>query len=109
MRVLLDECVPKRLGKLIAGHDVRTVPQMGWSGIRNGQLLGLSEGAAFDVLVTVDGNIEHQQNPATLPVAVMVLHAMSNDIDDLAPLAPAILAALASLRPRSFTHVGTAP
>ena len=80
MRVLLDECVPKRLGRLLSGHQVRTAPDMGWAGIRNGRLLALAA-ADFDVMITVDRNIEHQQNPATLPVAVLVLVAPSNAID----------------------------
>ena len=105
MKVLLDECVPKRLGALIVGHDVRTVPQMGWSGIRNGQLLALAHAAGIDVLLTVDSNIEHQQNVMTLPLSVIVLHASSNDIDDLAPLAPEVLGALAGLLPRTIIHI----
>ena len=109
MRVLLDECVPKRLGRTITGHDVRTVPQMGWAGIRNGRLLALTQSAGFEVLVTVDRNIEHQQNAASLPVAVIVLHAPSNDIDDLTPLVSDLLAALESLVPNSFNHVARRP
>lgn len=108
MKVLRDECVPKRLARLLPGHEVRTVPQMGWAGVRNGRLLSLAGGAPFDVLITVDWNMEHQHNVATLPVAV-VLEAPSNDIDDLVPLAPAILSALAGLAPNSFTHVGRVP
>jgi hypothetical protein len=102
--VLLDECVPARFGRLLPGHQVMTVPRMGWAGIRNGRLLALAA-AAFDVLVTVDGNMPQQQNPATLPVAVLIVHAPSNDIDDLSPLAPAVLAALLTLAPKAFTHV----
>ena len=109
MRILLDECVPKRLSTLILGHEVRTVPQMGWAGIRNGQLLATAHAAGFDVLLTVDRNIEHQQNPATLPLAVVVLHAPSNDMDDLKPLVPLLVKALPGLQRGAFTHVGTRP
>jgi len=106
VRVLLDECVPVRLGKLLPGHAVSTVPRMGWAGIRNGRLLGLAAGS-FDVLVTVDRRMPHEQNPATLPVAVIVMHAPSNDISDLIPLMPAVLNALQTLTPKAFTHVRT--
>jgi hypothetical protein len=109
VKVLLDECVPKRLARLLPGHEVRTVPQMGWAGVRNGRLLSLAGAAPFDVLITVDRNIEHQHNLATLPLAVVVVEAPSNDIDDLLPLAPAILSALAGLVPNRFTHVGPVP
>jgi hypothetical protein len=78
---------------------------MGWAGIRNGRLLALAA-ASFDVLVTVDRKIPFEQNPATLPIAVLILHAPSNDIDDLAALIPAVLEALSTLAPREFTHVG---
>ena len=106
MKVLLDECVPKRLGRLLAGHDVRTAPQMGWSGVRNGRLLDFARAAGFDVVLTVDRNMEHQQNPAALPLAVIVMAAPSNDIDDLRPLVPNVLAALAALVPNTFVRVG---
>lgn len=56
MRLLLDECVPKRLLHELPNHEVRTVPQMGWAAKENGELLGLAE-SAFDVFVTVDKNM----------------------------------------------------
>ena len=55
MRILLDECVDRRLAKAIPQHDVKTVPQMGWPGIKNGELLALAAGE-FEVFVTVDRN-----------------------------------------------------
>jgi hypothetical protein len=109
VKVLLDECVPKRLARLLPGHEVRTVPQIGWAGVRNGRLLSLAAAAPFDVLITVDRNMEHQHNVATLPLAVVVVEAPSNDIDDLIPLVPAVLSTLASLPPNSFTHVRPVP
>ncbi len=62
MRILLDECVPQRLGRELTGHAVQTVPQQGWSGKKNGELLGLMAAAGFEVLLTVDQGIPHQQN-----------------------------------------------
>ncbi len=61
MRVLLDECVPKRLKRELSGHDVSTVVEMGWSGVKNGKLLALAA-AEFDCFLTVDANIENQQH-----------------------------------------------
>ena len=57
MRILLDECVPRRLGRELAGHDVRTVPEMGWSSKRNGELLQLMAAQGFEVFLTVDQNL----------------------------------------------------
>lgn len=90
MRVLLDECVDRRLARDIVGHDVTTVPQMGWATIRNGDLLALAEGK-FDVFVTVDRNLSFQQNLPRFDIAVMILRARSNRLKDLRPLVPKIL------------------
>ena len=65
MRVLLDECVPRPLLRELSQHAVRTVPEMGWAGKRNGELLGLIKSAGFDAFITTDQNFEHQQNLQT--------------------------------------------
>lgn len=98
MRILLDECVPRRLRWGLAGHDVRTVTEMGWSGKKNGELLRLMAGQGFEVLVTADQSLRHQQNLRAAGVAVVVLIAGSNRMADLLPLIPAALASLSSLR-----------
>ena len=67
MRLLLDECLPRRLRRELAGYDVQTVPEMGWAGLKNGQLLHL-DASHFDVFLTMDGSIEHQQNVSTLDI-----------------------------------------
>jgi hypothetical protein len=61
MRVLLDECVPRALREQLPGHDVKTVVEAGWAGVKNGELLGLAA-QRFDVLLTVDRNLEYQKN-----------------------------------------------
>ena len=105
MRILLDECVPRRLRGHLSSHDVHTVPEMGWSGKKNGELLGLMAAQGFEVLLTVDQNIRHQQNLQAAGVAVLVLVAVSNRLADLAPLAPAALAALGSIKPGDVVEV----
>jgi hypothetical protein len=87
VRVLLDECVPRRLGQELTGHQVRTVFEMGWSGTKDGPLLRRAH-VAFDVFLTVDQGIQYQQNLSGLDLAVIVLAGKSNDIDDLRPLMP---------------------
>ena len=105
MRVVLDECLPRRLTRELPGHEARTVQQMGWSGISNGKLLSLIRGQ-FDAFITVDSNLAYQQNLYPLPVAVVVLRAPSNKIEDLRPLLPHLLATLAVLKPGELRVVG---
>jgi hypothetical protein len=90
----LDECIDRRLAREFIGYEVKTVPQMGWAGIKNGQLLTLAE-AEFDVFfITVDRNLSFQQNLPQFGIAVIVLYAVSNRLADLKPLAPRILEVL---------------
>lgn len=104
MRLLLDECVPARLRSALPRHDVVTVVQMGWSGLRNGKLLALAS-AEFDAFVTVDKNLPYQQDPANLPIAILVLDAVSNELARLLPLVPPLEIALGRLVPRSYVLV----
>ena len=104
MKILLDECIDRRLARELSGHFVRTVPQAGWASIENGALLTLAEGK-YDVFITVDQNLRHQQNLPKFRIAVLVIGAPSNRLGDLLPLVPAILAALASCKPGLATRV----
>ena len=104
MRILLDESVPGRLGPLLTGHSSVTVQRRGWASIKNGELLALAA-VEFDVLLTADKGMEYQQNLAALPVAILIVLARSNRIEDLAPAVPSILAALAKLPPRTLCKV----
>ena len=105
MRLLLDESVPHRLRRSLPGHTVRTVVELGWGGIRNGELLARAANE-FDALVTVDKNLQYQQNLDTLPITVIVLDAKSNELPYLLPLIPKLEEVLASLLPRTFVRIG---
>ena len=105
MRILLDECVPRRLRRELPGHDVHTVPEMGWSGKKNGELLQLMSGEGFAVLLTVDQSIRHQQNLQAAGVAVVVLVSPSNRRPDLVPLMPVALASLGSIKPGDVVEI----
>ena len=104
MRLLLDESVPRRFRRSLAGHAVKTVVEMGWSGVKNGKLLALAA-PQFDAFITVDKNLAYQQNLSSLPVSVVVLDAVSNELLSLLPLLPALEVALAGLQPCSFVQV----
>ena len=106
MKVLLDECVDVDLRKSIVGHDVFTVTYMKWKGLKNGDLLSRAVGEGFGVFVTTDRIVPYEQHVATLQLAVIVLHALTNDIEDLEPLVPALLAALNHVKPRTVIRIG---
>ena len=107
MRLLLDESVPSRLRRSLTDHYVRTVVDAGWSGVKNGKLLELAA-ADFDAFVTVDKNLPFQQNLTTLPVALVVLDSVSNELSALLPLVPVLLRELTSMQPRSYVLVKVA-
>jgi hypothetical protein len=105
MKVFLDECVDWRLLRDVAGHEVKTARQMGWTSIKNGDLLALAA-AAFDVFVTVDRNLAFQPNLEALPIPVIVLRAPANRLADLRRLVADLLAVIASASPGTITIVG---
>jgi hypothetical protein len=104
VRVFLDECIDWRLSRDIVGHDVKTARQMGWTTIKNGELLSLAS-KRFDVFVTVDRNLSFQQNMPAYALAVIVLEATSNRLVDLRPLIPQMLAAIDAARSGEVTRI----
>jgi hypothetical protein len=105
VRILLDECLPRRLADDLIGHDVRSVPEMGWAGEENGALLKLAE-REFDVFLTVDRNLSFQQDVGRFNLAVVVMVAKSNKLRDLQPLAPEVLAVCRYVLPGQVVPVG---
>jgi hypothetical protein len=106
MRVLLDECVPRKLKSRLTGHECRTVPEEGLAGKRNGELLSLAENAGFDVFLSLDRGIEFQQNLQSRRISVLVVRAGSSRLADLLPHVPKILKGLGSLCPGQVVSVG---
>ena len=104
MRVLLDECLPKRLKSEVEADEVKTVPEVGWASKKNGELLRLAQ-LDFDVLLTNDQNLEHQQNLKKFDLAFVVLVALTNDIEDLKPLMPAANAAMRIIQPGEIQYI----
>lgn len=105
MLVLLDECLPRKLKRSLSGHEVRTVPEMGWAGKRNGDLLALAE-AEFDALLTVDRSLSFQQRVSRFDLGVIVLAARSNALEVLQPLMPEVLKVLETLKARKVVLLG---
>ena len=104
MRILIDECLPCELGDELVGHDVRTVQQAGWAGLRNGELLRKISGG-FEVFLTIDKRIESEQQ-VPKGVALITVGAQSNRIQDLRPLVPEILRAVTETPPGKHARVG---
>jgi hypothetical protein len=96
MKLVLDECIDRKLTKEFVGYEIKTVPQMGWAGTKNGKLLALVE-KEFDVFITVDRNLSFQQNLSQFNIAVVVLQASSNRLMDLKPLVPKVLDILSTV------------
>ncbi|HLV33875.1 MAG TPA: hypothetical protein VKY59_02125 [Spirillospora sp.] len=84
MKILIDECLPRKLKNELLNHEVKTVPEVGWAGKKNGDLLRLMAGG-FDVFITIDGALENQQQLAAQPVAFVVLSAVNNKLETLLP------------------------
>jgi len=108
MRLLLDECVPRKVKLLLAveGHECQTAGEAGLAGKENGELLREAE-KRFDVLITIDKNIPHQQNLSGRNLAILIIRPVSNDIDDIRPQIASALVALRSLKPGEIIQVGT--
>jgi hypothetical protein len=107
---LLDEQVPVELADVLnaaalARHTVRTVAEMGWRGTKNGALLRRMREAGFSAMITADRHIEHQQNIARSGVGLIVMHPGRVRIQELVPLAPAVVTALDAVQPGEVVHV----
>jgi predicted nuclease of predicted toxin-antitoxin system len=90
MKILLDENIPKKLKHDLAEYEVYTVRDKGWNGRRNGELLQLMQDDDFVALLTFDKNLQHQQNFAKYPIAVLLLHARNNSYAELQHLIPSV-------------------
>jgi predicted nuclease of predicted toxin-antitoxin system len=104
VRILLDECLPRKLANELAGHHVETVAQAGLSGVKNGELLRRAS-TAYDVLLTIDRRFAAGQ-PVPPSIMLVPLRAKSNRLEALKPLVPEMLQVLASDRLGTRIHVG---
>jgi predicted nuclease of predicted toxin-antitoxin system len=104
MKILIDECLPRKLKHGLPNHDVTTVPEAGWAGTKNGALLRLMTGN-YEVFVTIDSNLEHQQLLDDFPVSIIVLTAVNNKLSTLEPLMPKVLSALESIEPGQIVRI----
>lgn len=105
MRVLLDEQLPVSLAAALVGHTVDTVVGLGWQGVTNGELLRRAR-ERYDAFITMDRNLEYQQNLTAAGLGIVLVRARSNRMQDLRPLVPRILEALNGITPGELRRVG---
>ena len=104
MKILLDECLPKKLKKEIINHQVITVPEQGWAGIKNGELLKLAS-LSFDAFITIDKNLTSQQNLQQIDLIIIVLISKDNRLATLKPLMIEVNQALESLNKGDVIYI----
>ena len=104
MKILVDECLPKKLKQELSMYTVLTVQEMGWSGMTNGELLRLAE-IEFDVWLTADQNIEAQQNLKLFDIVVVVLVAPQTKLEYLVPLMPELHHILQEIKPHQLVYI----
>jgi len=104
MKLLLDECMPRRIKNYLPGHECHTVPEAGWAGKKNGDLLSLAEQSGFQVFLTLDRGLEYEQDLRGRELAVILISAKSSRLADLLPRIPTILDALRSVQAGQLTR-----
>ena len=106
MKILLDECVTKRLKPFLSEFDVFTVAEMNWSGIRNGELLSLCVEGGFDMVLTIDKNIMHQQNLDKFAISIVVFDSLTSKVEELRLFVPSFKAQMDSFQKRKAYLIG---
>ena len=106
MKVLLDECIPRKLKNALSDHECQAVPEAGLAGRKNGLLLLLAESRGFEVFLTMDKGLQYEQNLAAHRIAVLIIRAKSNRLDDLLPHLDACRSAMNAIQPGAVVLVG---
>jgi hypothetical protein len=107
MKVLLDECIPRKLKYALPGDECQTVPEAGLAGKKNGLLLSLAESAGFDIFFTMDKGLQYQQNLDGRKIAILIVRAKSNRLYDLLPHMEACQAVMNAIQPGEVRRVGS--
>jgi len=106
MKILLDECLPRKLKSHFASHECQTVPEALLAGKKNGELLAIAERQGFEIFLTMDRGLEYEQNLSGRRIAVITLRAKSNRLADLAPLVDECLGKMRSIGPGQIVRIG---
>lgn len=106
MKILLDECLPLDFRHSFHRHEAHTAEWVGLKGAKNSELLKAAEAAGYDVLLTVDHGMQHQQRPSGRRLAIVMIHSPTNQLEDLLPLVDEIVQVLDSIEPGQITGIG---
>src|SRR5256885_5315406 len=106
MKILIDECVQRKLKQNLSSHECQTVSDLGLAGTENGELLSLAEKRGFHILLTLDKGFACEQNLAGRTIAILILRAKSNRIEDLLPHVRACLAGISAIQPGHIEYIG---
>ncbi len=106
MKVLLDECIRRKFKRSLPGHESKTVPEAGFAGKTNGELISVAEESGFDVLLTVDKGLAFEPNLAGCRIAIIIVRARSNRLADLLPHAVACVAHISNVRQGQIVRIG---
>ncbi len=88
MKILLDECVTKKLKPYLSDYDISTVSQEKWNGLKNGKLLTTAQKHGFNILLSIDKNLQHQQNMENYTISIVILNSNTSKIEDLKEFVP---------------------
>ena len=104
MKILIDECLPRKLKYELPDHEARTVPEAGWESRKDSELLRLMSGQ-FDVFLTIDNNLQYQHDLSKMSAAFVVLAAHNNKLATLKPLMPKVIEALKTIHPGQIVEI----
>ena len=105
MKIIIDECLPKRVTRFFPEHEAWTVPQIGLAGYHDTALLDELDKREIDVFVTIDGNIEYQQQFAHRKFGTIIIRSVSNRFSDLENLNPQLHDAITNIKPKQIIHI----
>lgn len=105
MKILLDECVTKKLIPFLKDHEVSTVSQMKWNGLKNGELISKVEQAGFEMLLTIDKKIKYQQNISKYNIIIVIINTSSSSIESLSEYIPNLNKAIGSFEKGNFYFI----
>src|SRR5271157_4293133 len=106
MKIVLDECLPRKLKDRFASHECYTAPEAMLGGKKNGELLAIAESQGFEIFLTMDKGLEYEQNLTGRQIAVIILRAKSNRLVDLVPLVEACLTRMRSIKLGQIARIG---